>query len=171
MAERQRQVADLTNRGLCAAEIAHTLQVDRATVARDLKVLEQIWHEHALQDWRTIRDREMAKLEQVRDAAWLAFQTVQNCHGEAHLNRYLTIYLRTSELLARLQQLYARGASALPAADPQQRDVHLQFIEIRSREELEDFQRFEAATADRYKALVERTLSGGESDAPDFDEQ
>ena len=54
VAERQRQVADLTNRGLCAADIAHALQIERATVARDLKALEQIWHEHALRDRRTV---------------------------------------------------------------------------------------------------------------------
>lgn len=153
-AVRRRHVVDLLNRGLHSIEIAQALKLAPQTVRADIAAIERGWHERNLQDWTGIRLRELAKLEAARDAAWSAFKTAANRHGERLQNGYLTSYLKACEQIAKLLQL-TDSATQINLTD-QSKKVNLQFVEIRSRDELEAYRRHEAIQLDKYLALTDR---------------
>jgi transposase len=73
IAERRKIVSSLYLQGKFQDEIAKVVKVDRGTVSRDLKVVQQEWLKSGVMDLNAAKARELAKLDQVERQAWDAW--------------------------------------------------------------------------------------------------
>lgn len=104
-AARRRKVSRLFSQGLCGAEIANRLSVDRSTVCRDLQALSKRWRTEAVADVGAVRAVELGRVEAVLHQAHAAFQA----SGDA---RQGELALRAASLRAKLLGLdHADGAA------------------------------------------------------------
>lgn len=150
----RRQIMDLRARGLLQIEVAHRLGITKRAVEDAEAVMERLYHEESLQDWRVIRAQELCKLKMARDAAWEKFQTAANRHGETFQTGYLQAFLAATKQITDLQRLDDPGTLVALNAEMNDSGIHLQVIEIRSREELEAFQARRTMHVEEYEAFV-----------------
>ena len=74
IAERRKTVASLYLQGKYQEEIATVVKVDRGTVSRDLKVVQEEWLKSGVMDLNAAKARELAKLDEVERQAWDAWE-------------------------------------------------------------------------------------------------
>ena len=82
-----------------------------------------------------------------------------NRHGETHLTGYLHSALQASKQIAELQHLTDPATAISIGGGGDNQRVNLQFVTVKDREELEEIQRLEHLSAERYKALLEQTMA------------
>ena len=113
-----------------------------------------------LQDYRVIREREVQLLEQARAEVLDAYFTATNRHGEERQVNYLNCYAKLTAMLHELLNLKdpLSFASAKTAATTAQMRTKIIEVEIKSREELRNFQ---AMTLTEYQRLVGDRPSNG----------
>ena len=73
IAERRKTVSSLYLQGKFQDEIAKVVKVDRGTVSRDLKVVQQEWLKSGVMDLNAAKARELAKLDEIERQAWDAW--------------------------------------------------------------------------------------------------
>jgi arginine repressor len=74
MSGRRERVAELYLRQKTQMEIAAELDVDQATVSRDLKELQRIWRESAVMALDEVKARELAKIDALEREYWDAWE-------------------------------------------------------------------------------------------------
>jgi len=74
MARDRRLIASLYLRGCLQAEIATEVGLSEATVSRDLKALQQEWHESSLLDIDAAKARELARIDELERTYWQAWK-------------------------------------------------------------------------------------------------
>jgi hypothetical protein len=74
IAERRKTVASLYLRGKFQSEISNEVKVDRCTISRDLKVIEEEWLKSGVMDLNAAKARELAKLDEIERQAWDAWE-------------------------------------------------------------------------------------------------
>jgi hypothetical protein len=74
IAERRKTVASLYLQGKFQEEIAKVVKVDRGTISRDLKAVQQEWLKSGVMDLSAAKAREVAKLDEVERQAWVAWE-------------------------------------------------------------------------------------------------
>lgn len=77
IAERRKNVSLRYLRGQTQCEIAYALEVDQATVSRDLKAIQREWMAASVQDRAEWLARELATIDEVERTAWNAFSRSQ----------------------------------------------------------------------------------------------
>src|SRR5215472_17307211 len=95
IAERRKTVASMYLQGKYQDEIAKVVKVDRGTVSRDLKVVQEEWLKSGVMDLNVVKARELAKNDEVERQAWAAWErsrqdaeimevtgTAQGCKGK-----------------------------------------------------------------------------------------
>jgi len=74
IAERRKTVASLYLQGKFQDEIAKVVKVDRGTVSRDLKALQEEWLKSGVMDLNAAKARELAKIDEIERQAWVAWE-------------------------------------------------------------------------------------------------
>src|SRR5216684_7373390 len=75
MEARRVKVAELYLRGMRSlARIAQELGVDKAQISRDFKQIRKMWRETCIQDIHVAQQEELAKIDQIEQKAWLAWE-------------------------------------------------------------------------------------------------
>jgi hypothetical protein len=122
------------------------------------------WHEHMLQDYRVIREREVQLIEQTRAEALDAYFTATNRHGEDRQVNYLNCYAKLTAMLHDLLNLKdpLSFASMKAATTSAQMRTKIIEVEIKSRDELKDFQ---AMSLRAYQKLIGEPPGNGNGDA------
>jgi hypothetical protein len=77
IAERRKTVASLYLQGKFQDEIAQVVKVDRGTVSRDLKAVQQEWLKSGVMDLNVVKARELARLDEIEREAWDAWRKSQ----------------------------------------------------------------------------------------------
>ncbi len=77
MAERQRRVAELYLQSRTQDEIATLLDVNQATVSRDLAAIESYWAKAAIADLHTAKMRELTRIDSLEREYWEAWRRSQ----------------------------------------------------------------------------------------------
>ena len=72
--QRQRQVAELTLKGLTQAEIAGRLSVTQPTVSNDLKAIRAAWRQASLRDFDASYSEQLEMLRLIQREAWAAWE-------------------------------------------------------------------------------------------------
>jgi hypothetical protein len=98
ISDRRAKVAELYLRGVRQTQIAADLDVNQATISRDLAALRDEWLQSALVDLDQFKAKELAKIDELEREAWDAYRrsegdfekTVSNLvtdeHGERKYN-------------------------------------------------------------------------------------
>jgi hypothetical protein len=72
---RRLKVAELYLHGTrCLSQIARQLGVDKAQISRDFKHIRKLWRERYVEDWDAAKDEELAKIAEIEQKAWLAWE-------------------------------------------------------------------------------------------------
>jgi len=71
------EIARLHLQGQTQERIAQALNLSRPTVAREIKILIDLWRERAIADVSGVRGQELAKLDQISAEAWAGWQRSQ----------------------------------------------------------------------------------------------
>jgi len=71
---RRRRVADLYVQAVSLAEMADSLGVDADAVKRDLQAVHNAWREERPEDFDTLREQELQKIDRVEREAWQAWE-------------------------------------------------------------------------------------------------
>jgi hypothetical protein len=74
IAQRRAAVAELYLQGRYQWEIALVVQVDQATISRDLKAIRAEWKASALRDFDEAREQELARIDALEREYWQAWQ-------------------------------------------------------------------------------------------------
>src|SRR6516164_4206609 len=74
IAERRKKVASLYLQGKFQDEIAKEVKVDRGTVSRDLKAVQEEWLKSGVMDLNAAKARELAKIDEIERQAWVAWE-------------------------------------------------------------------------------------------------
>lgn len=74
VANRRQEVAARYLRGEYQSAIASSLNVDTATVSRDLAAIRAVWLTSAVRDFDAAKAQELAKIDEVERAAWQAWE-------------------------------------------------------------------------------------------------
>jgi hypothetical protein len=78
---RRSQVASLFLQGTKRqGELAQKLGVDRSTISRDLKVLQDRWKEAGVRDLDVAKGQELERIDQLEREYWLAWERSKNSH-------------------------------------------------------------------------------------------
>jgi len=72
--QRQRQVAELTLKGLTQSEIAGRLGVTQPTVSNDLKAIRAAWRQATLRDFDATFSEQLEMLSLIQREAWEAWE-------------------------------------------------------------------------------------------------
>jgi len=72
--QRQRQVAELTLKGLAQSEIAARLGISQSTVSNDLKAIRAAWRQGALRDFDATFSEQLEMLTLIQREAWEAWE-------------------------------------------------------------------------------------------------
>ena len=109
--------ARLRLRGLTQAEIAKRVGVSQGQVSNDLKVIEKRWQEAARKDIGALKARELARLEDLWQEVWAAWQrSVERGDGDP---RYLQQLREISKAVRDLFGLDQPQRHELSGADGQ----------------------------------------------------
>ena len=89
IAERRQEVSRRYILGESQTTIARALHITQAMVSKDLKAVREAWLASAVRDFDALKAEQLAKIDQVEQAAWSAFtrsqqdteSTVQEKHG------------------------------------------------------------------------------------------
>jgi hypothetical protein len=138
-------------------EIAHKLGCHHQTVAKDMKVIEEQWFKHTMQDQSKTIAREVEYLETVRAEALRCFYEAANFKGEVNQTGYLSAYARLTERLHALLRLGDPSARNL-AANTQQTDLIK--VTVRTREEANALTSNGAYDVDKLRLLLRARGSG-----------
>ena len=72
---RRLKVAELYLHGTrCLSQIARELGIDKAQISRDFKQIRKLWQERYLEDWDAAKHEELAKIAEIEQKAWLAWE-------------------------------------------------------------------------------------------------
>lgn len=74
VAQRRQEVAERYLRGEYQSVIAQALGVDTATISRDLAAVRAAWLSSAVRDFDAAKAQELAKIDEVERAAWIAWE-------------------------------------------------------------------------------------------------
>ncbi len=102
---RRREVSRYRACGMTMPEIAHRLGVHVQTIAADMRVIEEQWFQHTMQDQSKLIAREVEQLETMRAEALRCFYEAANFKGEINQTGYLASYARLTERLHALLRL------------------------------------------------------------------
>ena len=71
------EIARLHLQGQTQEQIAQAVGLSRPTIAREIKILIELWRERALADTTAVRGQELAKLDQLAAQAWAGWHRSQ----------------------------------------------------------------------------------------------
>lgn len=74
VADRRQHVAARYLRGEYQSTIAQAFGVDTATISRDLAAIRSLWLASAIRDFDAAKAQELAKIDEVERAAWVAWE-------------------------------------------------------------------------------------------------
>ena len=73
-AKRYSIVADLYLKGWYQSDIAAKVGVTQQQISNDLKVIYRLWKQSAIQDFNTLKERELIKIDNMERTYWEAWQ-------------------------------------------------------------------------------------------------
>lgn len=114
IAHRRQEVAARYLRGEYQTTIAQALGIDQAQVSRDLKAIRGLWLASAIRDFDAAKAQELAKIDEVERAAWVAWErSTQN--KEVATQESGGIDAKTKKPILKKAVLRKEGQSGNPA--------------------------------------------------------
>ena len=87
LAERRREVLNLTHKGWSQGAIARHLKIPQGTVSRDLAAMRKFWRDFPVHDFEKVRLEQLQKIDVIESEAWAAWQRSLQRRQTAQLTR------------------------------------------------------------------------------------